>query len=34
MMEFGKDAAFIWAAYGVSMIGIAGLVIYALRRRG
>ena len=34
MMEFGKNAAFIWASYGVSMLGIVGLILYTLRNRG
>jgi len=28
--EFGKNAAFIWAAYGISFACLAGLILYAV----
>jgi heme exporter protein D len=30
----GGYAAFVWPAYGVSLVGVAGLVIFAVRDYG
>ncbi|MBC6402428.1 MAG: heme exporter protein CcmD [Hyphomonadaceae bacterium] len=29
--EFGKNAAFIWAAYGISFLAVAGLIFAAFQ---
>lgn len=31
MFDYGHQAPYIWAAYGVSFITLTGLVIYTLR---
>ncbi|MGJ8564135.1 MAG: heme exporter protein CcmD [Alphaproteobacteria bacterium] len=32
MLDFGKHAIFIWAAYGLSALVLGGLVVTALKR--
>ena len=32
LLDFGRHAAFIWGAYGVTAIGLGGLIIYILRK--
>ena len=32
MLDFGKHAVFIWAAYGLSALTLGALIIYTLRR--
>jgi len=32
MIDFGKNTAFILAAYGVSLLTLGALVIYTLRK--
>jgi len=32
MLDFGKNAAFIWASYGLSAIAIGGLIIMTWRK--
>ncbi|NNE56841.1 MAG: heme exporter protein CcmD [Hellea sp.] len=32
MFEFGEKAAFIWSSYGISALGILGLIIFTFRR--
>jgi len=33
MLDFGKDAIFIWAAYGISAAVIGGLIVRAALMR-
>lgn len=32
MIDFGKNAVYIWASYGVSFVALAGLAIWTLRK--
>lgn len=32
MLDFGKNAAFIWAAYGISALALGGLILMTLRK--
>jgi len=32
MLDFGKNAVFIWAAYGISIAALGGLIILTLRK--
>ena len=34
MIDLGERAVYVWASYGVSLIGLAGLALYAFRSRG
>ena len=32
MLEFGKHTAYVLSAYGVTLLGLAGLILYTFKR--